>query len=62
MDTLPTIKEIRAHLGLSQVAFAERYGIPRRTLEDWERLGRCPSYVVRLLAKDAGLIDTAANL
>lgn len=51
-----SIKDIRAHTGLSQAAFASRYCIPRRTVEDWERgVSRCPDYLRLLLARDAGL-------
>ena len=47
------IKEIRAMTGLSQAKFAERYGIPKRTLEDWEAGRRKPAeYFLRLLEKD----------
>lgn len=53
MDEL-TVKGIRAATGLSQRKFAERYGIPRRTLEDWESgAHRCPDYVINLLARVA---------
>ena len=51
-----TIRDIRQHTGLSQVAFATHYCIPRRTLEDWERGARsCPSYLRLLLAQATGL-------
>lgn len=51
-----TIRDIRQHTGLSQAAFATRYCIPTRTLEDWERgVSRCPDYLRLLLAKDVGL-------
>lgn len=51
-----TIRDIRQHTGLSQVAFATRYCIPTRTLEDWERgVRRCPDYLRLLLAQDTGL-------
>lgn len=44
------IKEIRALTGLSQVKFANAYGIPVPTLENWERGTRsCPGYVLDLL-------------
>ena len=52
------IKEIRERTGLSQAKFGEAYGIPRRTIEDWERGTRKPpQYVVELLrrAVDADL-------
>ena len=46
------IKEIRGLTGLSQVKFAERYGIPRRTIEGWEAGERTPpDYVIELLER-----------
>lgn len=49
-----TIRDIRASTGLSQVAFAQHFCIPRRTLEDWETGRRsCPDYVRLLLAESA---------
>lgn len=51
-----TIRDIRAHTGLSQAAFAVRYCIPRRTVENWESGDRqCADYVRLLLAEAAGL-------
>lgn len=51
-----TIRDIRAHTGLSQVAFAVRYCIPRRTVENWESGVRsCPDYLRLLLAQVNGL-------
>lgn len=51
-----TIRDIRQHTGLSQAAFATRYCIPTRTVEDWERGVRtCPDYLRLLLAESAGL-------
>lgn len=50
-----TIRDIRQHTGLSQAAFATRYCIPTRTLEDWERGARsCPDYLRLLLAQATG--------
>lgn len=50
-----TIKEIRALTGLSQAAFAERYNIPKRSIENWETTGaghrEPPEYVVDLLER-----------
>lgn len=37
-----TPKEMRAATGLTQARFAELTGIPRRTLQDWERGIRTP--------------------
>ena len=46
------IKEIRTMSGLTQKTFAEKYGIPKRTLESWEMGERKPpEYVVTLLEK-----------
>ena len=51
-----TIRDIRAHTGLSQAAFSTRYCIPVRTVEDWERgVRNCPDYLRLLLAQDTGL-------
>ena len=45
------IKEIRKKVGLSQKNFSEQYGIPVRTIEEWESGRRTPpEYVVRMLA------------
>ena len=51
-----TIRDIRQHTGLSQAAFATRYCIPTRTLEDWERGVRsCPDYLRLMLAENTGM-------
>ena len=45
------IKDIRKRAGLSQQAFAKRYGIPIGTLHHWEAGDRKPpEYVLRLLS------------
>lgn len=45
-----TIKEMREKLGLSQTKFAQFYGIPKRTIENWESGTRKPpEYVIGLL-------------
>jgi len=50
MDNSTRIKELRKLTGLSQAAFALRFQIPRRTLENWERgVNQCPDYTVELL-------------
>lgn len=41
---------IRKRSGLSQAKFAEKYGIPKRTIENWEGGQReCPDYVLSIL-------------
>ena len=45
-------KEIRALLGISRAEFSRRYGIPVRTLEEWDA-GRhlAPEWVMSLLER-----------
>lgn len=51
-----TTRDIRQHLGLTQAAFAERFCVPRRTVEGWEARRTTPPYVVLLLAESAGML------
>lgn len=51
------IAEIRWSTGLSQVAFCERFLLPRRTLQNWESGEReCATYLRLLLAAACGLL------
>ena len=44
------IKELRKSIGLSQAKFSDQFGIPKRTLQDWESGSRKPpQYVMSLL-------------
>lgn len=44
------IKYLRAKTGMSRAKFYEAFGVPERTLEDWENGKRTPpAYVVNLL-------------
>lgn len=46
-----TIKELRAAAGMSQQQFADYFGIPKRSIENWEGGQRsCPEYLVKLIA------------
>ena len=45
------VKAIRKGQGLSQAAFAARYGLPKATVEDWEQNRRQPDTGSRLLLK-----------
>ena len=46
------VKRIRALTGLSQARFAEKYDIPKRTLEKWEQgENNPPAYLVKLLER-----------
>ena len=45
-----TVKEMRTAAGMTQKAFSEYFGIPKRTIEDWEGDRRsCPAYVLTLI-------------
>ncbi len=46
------IYSLRSLSGLSQKTFSDKYGIPKRTIEDWESGKRTPpEYVVKLLKR-----------
>ena len=52
------VRAIVTASGLSQAAFAERYCIPRRTVEDWCRgISQCPLYTRLLLQRSEGLLS-----
>ncbi len=52
MTSAERAKAIRKASRLTQAAFAERYGIPKRTIENWEGGQRdAPSYVLDLLER-----------
>ena len=59
----PEIADIRHATGLSQVAFAERHGIPRRSVENWESgTAKCAEWLRRLLAEAEGLAPLPATI
>lgn len=44
------IKVLRESTGLTQRAFAELLGIPKRSIENWEsEVSRPPEYLIRLI-------------
>ena len=48
-----SISEARKYAGISQVDMSKRLGIPRRSIEDWERGIRTPSeWVKRLIIQE----------
>ncbi len=50
MDKAETIKRLRESTGMNRKEFCEYFGIPYRTVSEWERDGRhAPDYVIRLL-------------
>lgn len=45
-----TFKELRQQSGMTQHQFAEYFGIPRRTIENWEAgVNKCADYVIALM-------------
>ena len=51
-----TVREIVAAVGMTQAAFAERWCIPRRTVEDWCRgITKCPLYTRLSIQQCLGL-------
>ena len=51
-----TVRDIRQHLGMTQAAFAERFCVPRRTIENWEYKNKIPTYYILALAELVGLL------
>lgn len=50
-----SVKEIRAKTGLSQAKFAEKFCIPKRTIENWESgVNEIPDYTRLMLAEVTG--------
>ena len=51
MDISDRIKELRKKAGLSQSKFSAKFGIPVRTLQQWEQgISAPPEYLVRMMA------------
>lgn len=50
MDNKDKLKELRKELGLSQAKFGEKFGIPVRTIQDWEYGKReIRSYIINMM-------------
>ena len=54
-----TIKEIRKLTGLTQLEFSEKYGIPKRSIQNWENEVRVPPEYITNLLERAVRADTA---
>ena len=51
MNIADRIKELRKKTGLSQSKFSAKFGIPVRTLQQWEQgISAPPEYLVRMMA------------
>ena len=45
-----SIKDLRKQSKMTQQQFADYFGIPKRTIEDWERgVRKCNEYVIDLI-------------
>ena len=45
-----TFKELRKQSGMTQQQFADYFGIPKRTIENWEAgVNKCPKYLLDLM-------------
>ena len=59
METSETVKDIRSRTGLNRKEFCQKFGIPLRTMEEWETGRRIPpEYIPRMLAYYTRSIDT----
>lgn len=66
LATVPATVDVRAvrrKTGLSQAAFAARFGINRRTLQDWEQGRHAPDPMARalltIIAREPGAVARA---
>lgn len=48
---VPDVRQVRAGLGLTQAAFAERFGLSTRTVQEWEQGRAVPDQPARVLLK-----------
>jgi DNA-binding transcriptional regulator YiaG len=61
-DPKEIIQNIRRKTGLSRTEFSQKYGIPLRTLEEWESGRRTPpEYIPRMLAYYVYFSETIDN-
>lgn len=55
-----TVRELRKKAGMTQKDFSEYFGIPKRTIEDWEgERNKCSDYLFDLMyykLKNEGII------
>jgi len=62
---VPDVKAIRGTLGLSQSAFAKRFGFSLRTVQEWEQRRAVPDTPARILLKvietDPGAVERALS-
>ena len=62
MNTSERIKQLRKSTGLSQTKFGELFGIPMRTIQNWESGEREPAeYIVNMMERIAEFEDTESD-
>jgi DNA-binding transcriptional regulator YiaG len=45
-----SVKELRKASGMTQQQFGDYFGIPKRTIQNWEAgVNKCPEYLLRLM-------------
>ena len=45
-----TIADLRKQYGMTQQQFAVYFGIPKRTVENWDSgINKCPAYLISLI-------------
>ena len=50
MENTNAFRELRQASGMSQRKFADYFGIPKRTIENWDSGDRsCPTYTLELM-------------
>lgn len=58
-----TIKEMRTSMGMTQTEFGNLFGIPLRSIQNWElEIRKPPEYVVNLIEKNLLLVNKIASL
>lgn len=56
------VKELREKMGMNRREFSDYYGIPYRTVQDWEAEKReLPEYLLRLMKYRAKVEDMMKN-
>lgn len=58
-----TIKEMRTSMGMTQTEFGNLFGIPLRSIQNWElEIRKPPEYVITLIEKNLRLVNRIAML
>lgn len=58
MERGKQVRELRENMGMNRVEFCEYFGIPYRTVQDWEAGKReMPEYILQLMVYKANFED-----